>query len=668
MVKIKSTETLSNKQIDELFMFLLDKTNFKNKSDVNNLFWDIIYLRKLLNKSIKSRRSSKRNLRYNYIMQDNSDNIIACICYKYLLNTNGLDLWDLTIIIKPDQYNDKINPMLIKHFREHDELRRAYDYAILAIYIPIENNNVMTFFTNEQSVQKQSVDKQSSKKQSSNQISDFGNIFVFGLQDKMTYKDKYNIYYNFQITQEQISIITKKITTSEIISILLNGYNLDNVVPLQTTSIKVSRITKKHITAPDIKIITRDIYDIPEIQNLQENDYDFFKMYSLKYYSIFEYLINRKMSVHDFVMKRFFSGSLLYNENIYNLYVNIVQTAIKYIKLDNLKDKILNIDFIIKFKNRINTEIENILVYNLVNKYNNRLILTNGLDRIKYFNLYKNDIISLKQFVNKSKEQNIIKSISNNILISNNYDELQNLLNKNNKKYDCILISINYANLHIMLGDLDLICKTQTMLFTVLNSLYKLNKHGKLIICVRHGFINIPIISKLISLLCSLFNTNDFIGTINLSYLVFDNFKKLDNRSISIIDKLIKLTHKYEKDEVNYDDAYQILISNKFNYHLDQSTLLHMVKPYDPKIKILYDIEGLSIDNKLINNIITKYNKHLKKQNEVDMQIYKYYDDINDENSKNIIISKYLLLFENIKKYSIIDIENIEYLIKMFKR
>ena len=65
VLNLKSVDLLNNKEIDELFLFLLDKNNFRNKLDVNILFWDLIYLRKLINKSIKSKRSSKKNNTYN---------------------------------------------------------------------------------------------------------------------------------------------------------------------------------------------------------------------------------------------------------------------------------------------------------------------------------------------------------------------------------------------------------------------------------------------------------------------------------------------------------------------------------------------------------------------------------------------------------------------------
>ena len=43
--------------------------------------------------------------------------------------------------------------------------------------------------------------------------------------------------------------------------------------------------------------------------------------------------------------------------------------------------------------------------YDLIGKYNNRLIITNNLNKITYFNNYKNDIITLKQLVITEKEK-----------------------------------------------------------------------------------------------------------------------------------------------------------------------------------------------------------------------------------------------------------------------
>lgn len=659
MVQIKSTESLNNKKIDELFIFLLDKTNFKNKVDVNTLFWDIIYLRKLLNKSIKSKRSTKRNLRYNYVLLDDKDNIIACISYKYLLatETENLELWDLTIIIKPELYDDTINTALIKHFREHD----ALENAVLAVYMPVGNHKVSALFNKDNC----DCDYESSRD---------GNgmcKFVFGLEDNITYQEKYNIYYNFQLSRPLKSItgvIQSKpaisITTGGIISLLLNGYNLDTVIQRRTGTIQRSRMTKKQIPIPDIKIITRNIYDIPEIQNLPEYDYDFFKMYSLKYLFIFEYLINKNMSVHDFVMKRFFGGSLTYNKNLYNLYLKIVNTAVENINLDNLKDKILNINYIIKNNQYFIYEIENALVNNLIGKYKNRLIISNNYDKLKYFSIYKNDIISIKQFTDKIKENTAIQKLSSKIIISNKYQEYQNVINNINKKYDCIFIEVMYANFDYILGNMNLICKMQTIIFYVLNALLKLNKNGCFIINLREGYIDTPIFKKLLTILCGLFNTNDFIGlySLNRIFIKFDNFKGLDYKNEKLIETLINQSKEHEKNEINQNDMIGLLLSNKFNYQITNID----IKKIHFNSNVLFDIEGLSINTKLIKNIMDKYNTYLEKQNFINNQLRNFYKS-SDKDNTEIIKYQYIYLFENIKKYNIIDIKNIDRLIKIFK-
>jgi len=663
MIRIKSTEFLSNKKIDELFIFLLDKSNFKNKMDVNTLFWDVIYLRKLLNKSIRSRRSSKKNLRYNYVMLDSDDKIIGCISYKYLLEIEKLALWDLTIIINSDYYNDGLNATLIKNFRENDDLKDVYVNAVLAFYIPVENRKVNAFFT----IEPFNID---------------GNNFRFGLEDSITYSEKYNIYYNIQQSHDNNNITSississkpKQLTTGDIISLLMNGYNLDSIIQRKTGTILGSRITKKRISSPEIKIITKDIYDMREIQNLPEYDYDFFKMYSLKIF-ILKYVSNMNMSIHDFVMKSFFRGSLLYNENLYKIYYKIVNTAVENIKLESLGDKILNIDYIIKNNSFFVTEIENNLLYNLVGKYNNRLIITNNIDKIKYFSIYKNDIISINQFVNEKERENELNNISNKIMIAHNYNNLTNILNNilcKNKTYDSILIIIAYANFDFI-GKINLICKTQTIIFTVLNALLKLNKNGNLVICLREGYLDTPILKKILTILCGLFNSNDFIGldSIYRIFIKFDKFKGLDYKNRKIIESLIEQIKSYEKDEINQNNAISLLLSNKFYYQIKYSDIdiKNDIENKNFNSKVLFDVEGLLINNKLISNIMNKYNLYIKKQNLINNRISNFYKITNLTNADKIKIIKYqyICLFENIKQYNIINIENINNLIRIFK-
>lgn len=612
---------------------------------MNILFWDVIYLRKLLHKSIRSRRSSKKNSLYNYVMLDNNDNIIACISYKYLLEVEhiSLSLWDLTIIIKPEHYDDTLNIALIKNFREHNDFQNAYEQAVLAVYIPIENRKINSFFTDD--------------------------MFAFGLEDSITYSEKYNIYYNFQVTLESTSIIPKQnITTGKIISLLMDGYNLDSIIQRRAGTIQLSRITKKRTSAPEIKIITKDIYDIHEIQNLPEYDYDFFKMNSLKILFL-KYVSNMNMSAHDFVMKYLFGGSLLYNENLYKIFLKIVNTAVENINIKDIKDKILNIDYIINNDFFFVFEIENIFLYNLVKKYNNRLIITNSLAKIKYFSIYKNDIISIKQFVNLKDSDNKLHNISDKIMIANDYNTLTNILVKI-KTYDCILINSEYANFDFI-APIHLICKTQNLIFTILNALLKLNKRGCLIIILRGGYLDTPIFKKIFTILCSLFYSNDYFGldSLNRIFITFDNFKGLDYKNQKIIKSLIEQLKDYENSDINQNDIIGLLLSNKFNYQINHSDIDINIKNYNLNSKVLFDIEGLYINNKLISNIMDKYNLHRNKQQFINNQLSNFYKIKTLTNTDKIKIIKlqYIYLFENIKKYNIIDIENINYLIKIFK-
>ena len=87
------------------------------------------------------------------------------------------------------------------------------------------------------------------------------------------------------------------------------------------------------------------------------------------------------------------------------------------------------------------------------------------------------------------------------------------------------------------------------------------------------------------------------------------------------------------------------------------------------KTAVIFDIDGLSINNKLISNIMNKYYLYLKKQKNINATINNFYKVTTSKNEDKIKIIKdqYIYLFENIKKYNIINIEDIDNLIKIFK-
>jgi hypothetical protein len=453
----------------------------------------------------------------------------------------------------------------------------------------------------------------------------------------------------------------------------MNIYNLDSTVikPIENVSLPKSvKLTKKQISTQAIKIIMRDIYDIPEIQYLPEHNYDYFKMYSMKYMTVFLYAIERKMSIHDYVMKRF-SGSILFNEYIYKLYYNFYKTSFENInvQMDELKDKLLNINYIIKNNSNFILQTENMLTHNLIRKYNNPLIITNSIDKMKYFIVYKNDIISIKQFANTTKRIDEIKNISNTILISNSFKEFQNIIESLNNKYDCIFIEINYINFDYILGNINLICKIQTIIFTILNGLLKLNNNGRLIVNLRHGYIKTPLFKKILTLLCRLFESNDFIGLDDIEriYFIFDNFKGFNNKiTLDLIKNIINIVKTYETREINQDHIFGLLSSNKFNYKINSDFIKYDKNKLFKKNDILYDINGLDIDYKLIENIIIKYDNYYKKQILINNYIKLFYN--NKEEITDLIKRKYIYFFQNIKKYNIINIENIDYLIKIFRK
>ena len=80
-MKVIRTDDLDNSDVDKLYSFLMKTDNIINKSNVNNIIWSVIYLRKIFNKSIKSQKSQKERIKYNYIITNNDE--IICFFSKF---------------------------------------------------------------------------------------------------------------------------------------------------------------------------------------------------------------------------------------------------------------------------------------------------------------------------------------------------------------------------------------------------------------------------------------------------------------------------------------------------------------------------------------------------------------------------------------------------------
>ena len=668
-MKLVKTDDLDDRGLDNLYSFLIKSDNISNKFNTNNIIWSIIFLRKIFNKSFKSKRSTKERAKYNYIIKH--DNKIQCFfSLQYLSKDDDVNIVDLTTIIDKDyDYNTNILKLILDEFYELSKNTSISAVNILAVYIPVNIQQLNIEINN--------------------------NIgFELAFQDTTTYQESNNVYYNHYMqvndANDENNARIKKSKYNEyskvqIIELLMNQYNVNIIVnPKKEIS---KKLTRKSIDILDFKVVTKNIFDIKEIQDLPEYNYDYLKVYSLKLYSFFKYLLNNKkddINIDDFIIKRFFSQKLLFNKYIYSLYQKIYNFIYKFLNIKIFTDFILNLDYLIKMDYLFIDTIDNLYLENIINMNinKNKLLITNSLYKLNYFTKYKLDIIKIKNTDNVTKED--IKNIKNDIFICNNNKEFNNVLILNNIKYFTILITILKTNYDFLIENVNLICKISNVLCTILNSIKYLNLDGNLIIKIYFGNINIPIIKKILNFICSLFKNIELsyipIYANMMCYLILYGFLGINDYNKKIINKLINILEKFENNEFNQNDIYNLILSNKFTYKLNlniknKNKFIENIEHKFIKNNklIFYDLIGFNNKiNKNMNLLISKYEAVKINYNLYNIKVAEIFEN-NDENNINdniikIIKEKYLNLFQFILDKKLLTDDNILNIIKLLKK
>jgi hypothetical protein len=181
--------------------------------------------------------------------------------------------------------------------------------------------------------------------------------------------------------------------------------------------------------------------------------------------------------------------------------------------------------------------------------------------------------------------------------------------------------------------------------------------------------LDIPIIHKTFNFILSLFeNFKIDILVQNRNYLLLKNFKGLNQYNEKILSTLLIIFNKFEKEELSTNDIYNLIISNKFTYKINDPNNINLNKNKIQN-KIIYDIEGFpsNITNKIkeIQTYINNYNDKIKYIELENLET----DNKNIENTyiKTIKI-KYIKLLEFIDKNNLSVDENIPDIIKLLSK
>ena len=272
-MNLLNVDTLNKDMLNKLYQFLIKPNNFLNKQNISNIIWNIIYLHKILVKSIRSKRSKKEQINFNYIITNANSKHNEIICFFTFHFPKGinsksdipllLNFIELSVIIDPKYNFTDIFHIIINQYQKLcEELvvnnHELHASNILCIYIPLEKVDINNAL----------VDCQ----------------FELAFKDNSTFRKEYFIYYKFY---ESISSLTNKdyknqrnnkITSGDIIGYIMNYYGLNKVLSIQPDKIMTSassKLTRKSVQFGEIKMITRNIMDIKELQDLPEYDYDY---------------------------------------------------------------------------------------------------------------------------------------------------------------------------------------------------------------------------------------------------------------------------------------------------------------------------------------------------------------------------------------------------------
>ena len=646
-------ELLKDKQIEQLYDFVKKHSinNYNsNKAIDNSVLWNIIYLRKLIKRTLYySKRSSKHKLKFDYVIFNKSE----VVCF-FSLTMKREDVWELSVISEfhdDIKSNEAIMKCIITQF--NSAVDKDVKFPICSLYINENARHIEKLFMEHTSY--------------------FKHIFV----DELTYIEKYNVLYYIgggsgseSVSNEGVNVVDAR-NEQYVYDTLQNVYNLSKVMEEPVSKQSVRKLTVKLQTP--MKIITKDIFDIKEIQNRPEFEgYDYSKIIFIKDSSfIFNIINSMNIDIVQFITNRFFNGNKIYNERLFNLYKygykyinNINYNTLLDIYRSNTIFNTSNINF--KENTLFHNYIISNIIKNIINKNNNLLIITNSIDDIISYKEYNIDIICLKQQTDKIKERHYINKIKTNIKFCFNnlayHNQITNYI-LNGRTFEIIYINTMYLNYDYIISNINIIVKLPFFLYTILNSLKILKKNGSLIIQVFIGNLNIPIIQKILDILLNIFENYKINYLVD--YRMIIKFEKYigtnKNKYLNIINDLIKQINKFEKDEFSIDDVVSCILSNKFYYKVNNE-ILENIKITPINKKILYDISSIKLsNNSKLHKFNDEYNKILNN-NENQMKTYyklMYNLENNINEFYNYIIKNYnnrlLILLYYMLKYKITD-------------
>ena len=667
---------------DELFHFINDRTNISNKSIKHNLLWNIFYLRKVFNKSENFYKNiSKKKSNYIYLIIDNANTkiigIFTIIIEKYipikmceisfLINKSLLDIDIDTDIQKLLNVENNLLNRIISQFKQDN----------------IQNRSNNLFFTY--------IDSRETK------LNDYikNNHFILSFTDNLTYKYENNIYFLISDSDShELNINVKSDEINITINLLLQEYYyladvlLDSSIASKTTSkilvkntktqkqTQIRKLTRKRtIDISDIshKPITKFIYEIDEIQDTNKYDYRVMYLFSIQKILI----LNELNNINKIIKLHYFKNPKIYNKNIYKFYYSIFyyfleNKSIYTIKNNNILLPFYNIILKYSVHSYIYLYIKNNVKYKILEKYKNKLIISNSYDDIKYFIEFTNNIIYIKHSTMNKDDVKNIKKISNEIKIGNTHSKLSSIINKlynSDEKYNCIFINTTYANYDYLISNVHMNTKLPFIINTILNALKVLENNGNLIMEFFIGNeITIPAMKKLFTFIIRHFKSYEIFDFNYLNILIIkcEGFK-LSQINFNDVEQLLDFAKKEEHNEFTIDDVgnYLIAINDK-----ELAMKEHIDIRKDIKKKVIYDIPFLKYHSSpLTIKFIDEYNDVNVKYNNLIKSIYMKYEKLDTIKEKNefynkLFIYKITCLFYYMITYNIIKNNEIEYYIQ----
>lgn len=663
---IKHCDKLNEKELNKLYDYLTgDKLIISNEEVLNNILWEVIYFRKIINKSILSRRSQKQKQKYNYVILDGHNKIQCFFSLTKLSNTETSKEKDMLDNLEYDKINI-YELFLLMH--NNADINSILQY-IIKVFSNLANDgkirkklNILTLYLD-------------TKNTISHYITHNNTPFEIALIDTISHKKPFNLYYLTNIynitgnadinSHRDISSINSSISKGQIITLLLELYGLNNIIlPAQ---VKKRVLTKKSIAIPKLSMVLKDINEMTELQNLPEYDYDI-TLLAFKYKSIVNYIVQNnfilsKEQIHKFIMNSFFGKARIFNQDIYDIYYNIIENFIKKYKcnVDDIKSKYFNLGFLLQKKYDDELKyIDNAINENIFSKYNDNLYISNILTLIKKLNNKYSIIIPINNSKITERIEEI-KKVDLKINIAKNYEDIKNNFMVINKKFNIIKINLDYVNYDMLIGNINMIIKSGIIISSILNSLLYLNNDGKLVVMITHGYLSIPIYKKIFSLLLELFESYEFIYIKNYYYkfeVIFNNFKGLDHYKTNLVKKIITLVEEYEELDFKIEDIAFYLKTNKFTYKykaLNNIREDNKEEDYNKNKKnirsnILFDIDGLNIKSSKLNEFYNKINKMMNTEK----QLSKYTNDNSCEILRKYYDDIYKCLFTFTEKYNIL--------------